>query len=414
MSEKSGFLKTLGPGILFAGAAIGVSHLVQSTRAGANFGFALFSLVVLTNLLKYPFFEFAHRYTASTGESMLHGYSRIGKWVITLFFVLSIATSFINISAITLVTAGLTEYLFHTGLSPVVLSIIILISVLVILILGQYPLLDRLMKIMIIVLSITTIVALTAAFKHGMSVKPDFVKPDVWTLSSVAFLLALMGWMPAPIEVSVWPSLWLLERKKQTGHHPSLKHSLSDFYIGYIGTALLALAFLSLGALVMYGTGETFSNSGVVFSGQLVSLYSKSLGEWSTMFIGAAAWVTMFSTTITVIDAYPRTLSGSMVLSIVALDKWHKPLYWIWLIFLALTSVVVIVYFQKSMKSLIDIATILAFLAAPVFAFMNYSVVTRSRIPGNEAPPTWLKIIAWFGLVYLFGFSLFYVVTRFI
>ena len=32
-----GILKTLGPGILYAGAAIGASHLVQSTRAGANY-----------------------------------------------------------------------------------------------------------------------------------------------------------------------------------------------------------------------------------------------------------------------------------------------------------------------------------------------------------------------------------------
>ena len=34
-------LKNLGPGLLFAGAAIGVSHLVQSTRAGADFGLGL-------------------------------------------------------------------------------------------------------------------------------------------------------------------------------------------------------------------------------------------------------------------------------------------------------------------------------------------------------------------------------------
>lgn len=34
-------LSKLGPGLLFAGAAIGVSHLVQSTRAGADFGWGL-------------------------------------------------------------------------------------------------------------------------------------------------------------------------------------------------------------------------------------------------------------------------------------------------------------------------------------------------------------------------------------
>jgi hypothetical protein len=36
---KTSFLQSLGPGLLFAGAAIGVSHLVQSTKAGAEFGF---------------------------------------------------------------------------------------------------------------------------------------------------------------------------------------------------------------------------------------------------------------------------------------------------------------------------------------------------------------------------------------
>ena len=43
MSNKSSInlYKTIGPGILFASTAIGVSHLVQSTKAGALFGFGL-------------------------------------------------------------------------------------------------------------------------------------------------------------------------------------------------------------------------------------------------------------------------------------------------------------------------------------------------------------------------------------
>ena len=48
--------KRLGPGLLFAGAAIGVSHLVQSTRAGADFGWGLLWALLLANLMKYPFF----------------------------------------------------------------------------------------------------------------------------------------------------------------------------------------------------------------------------------------------------------------------------------------------------------------------------------------------------------------------
>ena len=52
------FFQKLGPGLLFAGAAIGVSHLVQSTRAGADFGFGLIWALLLIHLVKYPFFQY--------------------------------------------------------------------------------------------------------------------------------------------------------------------------------------------------------------------------------------------------------------------------------------------------------------------------------------------------------------------
>jgi len=56
MSRFKSLKKTLGPGILFASTAIGVSHLVQSTKAGALFGFGLLWAVMAANILKYPFF----------------------------------------------------------------------------------------------------------------------------------------------------------------------------------------------------------------------------------------------------------------------------------------------------------------------------------------------------------------------
>ena len=75
-------IQKLGPGLLFAGAAIGVSHLVQSTRAGADFGFGLLWALLLVNFFKYPFFQFGPRFTLATGESLLSGYAKLGKAVI--------------------------------------------------------------------------------------------------------------------------------------------------------------------------------------------------------------------------------------------------------------------------------------------------------------------------------------------
>ena len=140
MKIISGTLKALGPGILFAGAAIGVSHLVQSTRAGASYGFSLFLLVIVTNFLKYPFFEFANRYTAATGESVLKGYKDLGNFALISFLILSFISSFINISAIGLVTTGLAENLFHTGIPIVSLSgilVSLIVVILVVLLFGR-------------------------------------------------------------------------------------------------------------------------------------------------------------------------------------------------------------------------------------------------------------------------------------
>ena len=72
--DKRNILKKLGPGLLFAGTAIGVSHLVQSTKAGAEFGFGLTWALFLAIILKYPFFKYAPKYSLVTNESVLHGY----------------------------------------------------------------------------------------------------------------------------------------------------------------------------------------------------------------------------------------------------------------------------------------------------------------------------------------------------
>ena len=77
-------IKSLGPCLLWASAAIGVSHIVQSTRAGATYGYILLIAVLLANLFKYPFFEFATRYTTVKNETVLDGYFKLGRFAIYL------------------------------------------------------------------------------------------------------------------------------------------------------------------------------------------------------------------------------------------------------------------------------------------------------------------------------------------
>lgn len=408
-------LKSLGPGLLWAGAAIGVSHLVQSTRAGANYGFALLWALLLANIFKYPAFEFGPRYAAATGKSLLHGYSEIGKWAMGVFLFMTFGTMFTIQAAVTIVTAGIAAYLFGIPLSPLIWSVVIVFICILILLIGRYPLLDKLIKFIIILLTISTIVAVFGAINHGNAIQPNFIKPQVWTLSGIAFLVAFMGWMPSAIDISVWHSLWTIERSKETGHAPSLKEALFDFKLGYFGTALLALCFLTLGATVMYGSGTKFSHSGAGFAQQLIDMYVHALGEWSRPIIGLAALTTMFSTTLTVMDAFPRVLrkSTEIIFKRQIENKNTNYLYWVWMFIVVGGGLIIIAFLLDDMTLLVDLATTLSFLTAPILAYINYKVVTGNTMPIDYQPKRWLRILSWVGIIFLSGFSLLFLIWRF-
>ena len=193
-------LKQLGPGLLFAGAAIGVSHLVQSTRAGADFGLGLIWALLLVNLFKYPFFQYGPRYASATGESLLDGYNKLGKGVLIAYFILSFATMFTIQTAVTIVTAGLASSLFGDFVSIEVWTIIVLVICFGLLSIGKYKLLDNLIKIIIIILSISTLAAVSIALlDNTQPISFTQILPD--NSLEIAFLIAFMGWMPAPLDI---------------------------------------------------------------------------------------------------------------------------------------------------------------------------------------------------------------------
>ncbi len=405
-------LAGLGPGILFAGAAIGVSHLVQSTRAGAGYGFDLLWAVILVLLFKYPFFEYAHRYTIATGESLLTGYRRLGRWAVALFMLVVIVSSFITLAAVTLVTAGLAGYLIGLDLSLPVLSLMVLVVVVLLLGLGKYHLLDRLMKVMVLVLGILTLVAVIVAFAHGPVGDPKFKGPEIWNVAGLTFLLALMGWMPAPLDIGVWSSLWILEKGKDEKKAITLKQGLVDFHVGYFVTAILAVSFISFGALVMHGTGVEFSSSGTVFAGQLVDMYTSTLGQWSRWMIALVAFITMFSTTITVMDGYTRTLGAGLALLFKGDESRRRVIGFGAMALLVLLALGIITLFMHRMKMLIDLVTVLAFLTAPVVALLNFKVVRSEAVAQDMRPGRAMVILSWAGIVFLTGFSLVWIWLR--
>jgi Mn2+/Fe2+ NRAMP family transporter len=415
-TQKS-ILKTLGPGMLYAGAAIGVSHLVQSTRAGADFGYTLVWAVLIANILKYPFFEFGPRYAAATGKTLLHGYRKLGKRAIVLFVVLTISTMFVIQAAVTLVTAGLASELTGLHLELWQWCVIILGICSAIILIGRYAVLDKAIKVIIILLTVSTIAAFLFAFTS------DTVKPGPFasfTFSSkehFMFLIALIGWMPAPLDISVWHSVWSVQKNRGVHGKETLRTSLFDFKLGYWGTAVLALLFLGLGAMMMYGTGQEIPTSGGAFAKKLIEVYTASLGGWAYWLIGIAAITTMFSTTLTCLDAFPRVLGPATQMLRTKSEEEPAPpsrqLNQMWLGITVVGAVVVVTLFKSRMLDLIDTVTVLSFVAAPVFAILNYSVIFGKDFPLEYRPSTFIKVLSWVGILFLVGFSAYFLILKF-
>jgi Mn2+/Fe2+ NRAMP family transporter len=426
---KNNFLKTLGPGILFASTAIGVSHLVQSTRAGADYGFALVGFIILANLMKYPFFEYASRYANAKHESIIDGYKRIGEWMLWLYILITIGSMFFVTAAVGFVTAGFLDNLFGIN-DPLLTSIILFVVCVLILTIGNFKTLDGLIKLITSVLLISTIIAFIVALVKGPAeTLPNFVKPQIYNETGILFLIALMGWMPTALDLSSWNSLWTLERIKQTNYQPKLKETLFEFNLGYLVSAVLAICFVTLGAYLVYGTGVQMPAASHLFASQVVQLYTQTIGHWSYFIIAAAAFSIMFGTSIAVFDGYSRALQRCFQLVGLKTDIEQNTLnkssytihnqtsnysYKITLLVLSLGSFIIIWQFAGDLKKLVDLATSISFLVSPIIAIVNFRLVSKRYLDEKDTPPLWMKVLSYLGIIFLFGFSFCYIYYQFL
>ena len=411
----------LGPGLLLAAAAIGVSHLVQSTRAGAGWGLAMIGFIVLANAMKYPAFRFGPHYAAATNRSLLQGYREQGRWALGAYLLLTLGTMFAVQAAVTMVTAGLLKAWLGLAASPVTLCLILLLVCAAILGVGRYHWLDRVTKVLVLLFTIATIVATIAAIPRIDWAGATVVLPlSALDRPTLMFLAALIGWMPSAIDASIWNSLWTLAKSKDDGEPAKLADSMIDFHVGYVGIVVLAICFLLLGAGIMHGSGTTFEPTAGAFAAQILDLYVTTLGEWSRPVIGVSAFAVMFSTTLAVLDGFPRALAVLMTRFVrdetEADHDLDSPLarrsYFGWMAVLIVGAVLIVSQLRDSLPGLVDVATTLSFLTAPMLATLNHRAIMSASVPVEARPGALLRAWSLGGIALMTVFAVAYLVLR--
>lgn len=389
-----------------ASAAVGGSHIVSSTQAGAIYGWQLALVILLINIFKYPFFRFGSQYTMENDKSLIEGYAEKGKGWLAIFFVLNIFSAIVNTAGVGILCAAILYNIFPNGfgLSISQLTTIIIVIIWAMLLIGGYKFLDSLAKWVMTTLTIATVVAVVIAlFKHR-EYAPDFEAPTPWRMAALPFIVSLMGWMPCPIEISAINSMWSVEKRKQV--KMSEADAIFDFNTGYIGTAILALIFCALGALIQFGSGEEVQSASAAYIAQFVNMYASVLGEWSRFLITLIAFLCIFGTVITVIDGYSRANNEALRLLLDKKEASQKALYG-WMTLTAVIGLVIVYLFAGNVATMLRFAMIASFITTPFFAYLNYSLVNNKE---HQVKP-WLKRLSIIGLVYLFGFALFFIIA---
>ena len=277
----------------------------------------------------------------------------------------------------------------------------------------------HLIKIIVIVLVVSTILAFLLTLFNG-PVEPveNFIPKELWTTTGIFFLLALMGWMPTAIDLSSWNSLWTLEKIKQSNYKPKLQETLLEFRLAYLITGILAVMFVVLGTFLFYGSGEELPNNNSKFAHVIITMYSSVIGNWSYVVISASAFTVMFGTILAVFDGYSRSLHRTIELLFARNDsnqlKNSQKLYTIFLFILAFGSLIIVFQFKNNLKELVDFATVLSFVIAPVIAIFNYRLVTGNHLQKSHQPSLALKILSILGILFLTGFATYFILLKFV
>jgi Mn2+/Fe2+ NRAMP family transporter len=214
----------------------------------------------------------------------------------------------------------------------------------------------------------------------------------------------------------------MFSRAKDSNYKPNVRESEFDFNLGYFITVITAVFFVALGAITMYGTGdEMLSGSGVFFAQNLIRLYTNSIGIWSKWIIIPASFDAMFSTTLSCLDAYPRSISSIQGL-LTGTDNGRmessseKTRFRNWMIMHIFASLLALLIAKSGgigVKDFVFGAMTGSFLTAPIFAWMAMDTINSNLVPIKHRFGKLLKSICWIGLIFLTTFSLLFIANAF-
>lgn len=321
-------LKFLGPGFVLSASIVGSGELIATTTLGAEAGFVMFWIILVSCLIKVMLqIEFA-KHTILTGLTPMQAFNklpgiRFGKahWTIWAFFILMV-TKILQLGGI-IGGVALILKIIAPGISVSALAFVTAGMVALMIFRGYYQFIEKFSIIMIGLFTIFTFVCL-----YFLKFTPyDFSMADI--LSGLQFQLpavyvgvaiAAFGITGVGGDEIIAYNYWCIEKgyAAKTGPHEDTDAWRNrakgwitimelDAVAAMIVYTIMTAAFYILGASVLHAMGTVPEGNEMLET--LSLMYTESLGPEARIFFMVGAFMVLFSTLFSALAAWTRQFS---------------------------------------------------------------------------------------------------------
>ncbi|MGH3655542.1 MAG: Nramp family divalent metal transporter [Micromonosporaceae bacterium] len=342
----SGRLKMIGPGMVTSAAVIGSGELIVTTSLGAQVGFALLWLIIISTLVKvWVQIEYA-QWTILTGKTAIDGYSEIGPrfkglGVINMLWIVNELPKLIQRAGVVGGSAAAMSLAFPVFGAPLSTGsmtfwvIAIVVTVVAFLVSNRYGMIEKVATAAILVL-----VGVTLLLALGLPLTPfgyqgsDIAEGLSFQIPAggIGIALAMFGLtgFTAP-EINSY-GYWCLEKgyARWTGPRDGTEERARraegwirvmrvDTGLAWVVMTVCTMSFYVMGAAVLHPQGLVVEGNELIQT--LSRMYTDTMGAWAGPLFLLAAVLTLGSTTLAVGGAMPRLWTNTM--GLMGLVNWR-------------------------------------------------------------------------------------------
>ena len=411
-------LRRIGPGMILAAAIVGSGELIATTTLGAEEGYRLMWLILLSCMVKPIIQAELGRYTIATGEPTLESLGRIpgprfggsrGKlgWVSWGWAVMVLVT-LLQVGAM-FGGLGQVMHLLFPGVGVRTWVLLFLGLTLALLLGGGY---ERIERLAVVKVGLFTLLTLMAAVL--ITRRPDFS----WTavaqgltpqLPAAGLFTAVAVFGVTGVgtnELAMYPT-WCVEKGYARFAGPRdgseawarrargwIRVMHVDILVSLVIYTVATIAFYLLGAGVLHAMGLTPKGSDMIVV--LSRIYTETLGGWALPVFLAGAVVTLYGTIFAATAAHSRIYADmARLLGYFRRDDYATRVrYRQWMV-VALTVAPVAIYLLiESPVLMVKLGAMAQSVMLPVFAFGTLWLHHR-RLPPEVAPPRSTTVMLW-------------------